>query len=72
MPQQEEWVKQGLVFRTTNDIIKAVAAPERSRRLPERVMMTFHPQRWNDNFNSWFQEYVFQTLKNQVKRIIVQ
>jgi hypothetical protein len=44
VPQQEQWEKEGLVFHTTNDIIKAVD----DGRLPDKIMMTFHPQRWND------------------------
>ncbi|MCD4677615.1 MAG: hypothetical protein K8S18_16710 [Desulfobacula sp.] len=67
MTQQGEWIGQGLVFHTTNDIIKAAE----QGKLPGRIMMTFHPQRWNDRFIPWFQELVFQNIKNQVKRFLV-
>jgi hypothetical protein len=67
VPQQEEWVKHGLVFRTTADIIKAAE----QGHLPDKIMMTFHPQRWNDAFMPWWQELVWQKLKNVGKRLLV-
>ncbi len=67
VPQQEEWVKQGLVFHSTQDIIKAA----KEGGLPQRVMMTFHPQRWNYKAIPWFKELLIQNLKNQIKKIII-
>jgi len=67
VPQQEEWVKQGLVFHSTSDIIKAANADT----LPKKIMMTFHPQRWNDKPLPWLKELVWQGVKNQGKRILV-
>ena len=67
VPQQEEWIRQGLVFRTTQDIINA----DNQGRLPDKIMMTFHPQRWNDRFVPWLSEFVSQKFKNQVKRLLV-
>ena len=63
MPQQESWVKQGLVFRTTLDIVKAAKA----EKLPRQIMITVHPQRWTNNYLEWFKELVLQRLKNVVK-----
>jgi hypothetical protein len=63
MPQQEQWIKQGLVFRTTNDIIKAVA----ENRFPEKAMITIHPQRWTNNYLEWTKELVAQRAKNIIK-----
>lgn len=63
MPQQESWVKQGLVFRTTLDIVKAVKA----EKLPRQIMITVHPQRWTNDYLEWFKELVTQRLKNIVK-----
>ncbi|QKG78807.1 polysaccharide deacetylase family protein [Tenuifilum thalassicum] len=63
MPQQEQWIKQGLVFKTTNDIIKAVA----ENRFPEKAMITIHPQRWTDNYLEWTKELVAQRAKNIIK-----
>ncbi|MFZ4707305.1 MAG: hypothetical protein ACOYMF_14965 [Bacteroidales bacterium] len=48
-------------FRSTHDIIRSVD------ELPERVMFTFHPQRWNDNVYEWSKELLMQNVKNQVK-----
>jgi len=51
-------------FRSTFDIIEAANAG----RFPERVMMTFHPQRWTDNPVGWTKELVWQNTKNLLKR----
>lgn len=52
-------------FRSTHDIINSV------NQLPDQVMFTFHPQRWNDNWYLWTKELVMQNVKNQVKRILI-
>ncbi len=67
LPQQEKWIREGLVFHSTNDIIRAIE----ENRFPRKVMMTFHPQRWNDKFIPWSKEYVVQNLKNVFKYMIV-
>lgn len=64
---QEVWIKEGLVFHSTNDIIGAV----KTGKLPHNVMITTHPQRWDSKFGPWIKEYVLQTAKNIVKSIIV-
>ena len=56
-----------LRFRHTKDIIKAIEESS----FPSQAMLTFHPQRWNDKPMPWFKEFVWQNVKNQVKRIIV-
>ncbi len=67
IPQQDKWIKKGLVFHSTNDIIKAI----HENRLPDQIMFTFHPQRWTNKPYPWVREFVLQNLKNQVKRFIV-
>jgi hypothetical protein len=64
---QDEWIKKGWVFHSTDDIIKAI----REDRLPKRLMMTTHPQRWTDNRTDWIKELATQKMKNLVKRMIV-
>ncbi len=49
------------------DIIKAAEKGE----LPDRIMMTFHPQRWYDKPLPWIRELVMQNLKNVVKRTLI-
>jgi hypothetical protein len=63
MPQQEEWIKKGLVFHSTNDIIKAAE----EGKLPDKIMITFHPQRWTDKPLPWVRELVLQNVKNIAK-----
>ncbi len=100
VPQQAQWVKDGLVFHSTEDIIDALrfdsaqrprfdsVVAERSRStqrprtvsaqgslcsgtLPDKIMMTFHPQRWHNKALPWFKELVLQNAKNVVKRFLL-
>jgi hypothetical protein len=64
--QQDNWIKQGLVFHSTQDIIQAVTED----RFPRKVMFTFHPQRWHNNAVPWIKELLTQSLKNQVKKYL--
>ena len=54
-------------FQSTQDIIDAAEAGF----LPDRIMITVHPQRWSDSVLSWIRELVFQNVKNVIKNIIV-
>ena len=64
---QDEWVRQGLVFHGTDDIIDAIE----KEKLPNQLMMTTHPQRWTDRRGEWLKEKATQSTKNMVKRIMV-
>ena len=44
---------------------------EKTGRFPDKVMFTFHPQRWHASFAPWLKELVFQNMKNQVKRVLI-
>lgn len=59
--------KQWPVYHSTKDVIAAI----NKGHFPEKVMMNFHPQRWNDKVISWAKELVVQSAKNQVKRVLV-
>jgi len=67
VPQQENWIKKGLVFHSTNDIIRVVE----KNTFPDQVMFTFHPQRWHNNPVLWTKELIGQSMKNVVKRFII-
>lgn len=54
-------------FHSTFDIIKAAEED----RLPDKIMMTFHPQRWTDKPLPWMKELVWQNVKNVAKYFIV-
>ena len=54
-----------LSFSHTQEIINNID------HLPDKIMFTFHPQRWNDAFFPWTKELVMQNIKNQVKRYYV-
>ena len=57
---QDEWVTQGLVYHTTNDLIRAIQVGQ----TPRRMMITTHPQRWTDNCWAWTKELLLQSVKN--------
>ena len=64
---QEEWNAKGWVFHTTDDVIKAL----QKNQLPDQLMITTHPQRWNDFGLGWMKELLMQNVKNVVKATIV-
>ena len=64
---QDQWIKEGLVYHSTDDIIKASGAGA----LPNRLMMTTHPQRWTNAWGEWLMEKSLQSIKNVVKRMMV-
>lgn len=64
---QDRWCREGLVFHSTNDIISAL----NEERLPHHIMMTTHPQRWNNKTVPWIKELLMQKTKNLVKRILI-
>jgi hypothetical protein len=55
------------VFRSTSEII---AAAEQGR-LPSRIMINMHPQRWTDSYGPWLKELVWQNMKYVVKGFLV-
>lgn len=63
---QDEWIRQGFVFHSTDDIIRAI----KDETLPRSIMFTTHPQRWTDDLFCWFKELLVQNLKNCVKRLL--
>lgn len=64
---QEKWTEVGLSFHSTNDIIQAL----KEKRLPNQLMITTHPQRWNDNISDWGKELILQNMKNIIKSLLI-
>jgi hypothetical protein len=50
-------------FKSTCEIINAL----QRNKLPDKIMITTHPQRWNDNLFPWLVEFLIQNLKNIIK-----
>lgn len=67
VPLQEKWKQQGLMFHSTGQIIKVAEQGQ----LPNKIMFTFHPQRWHNKPVPWVKELIIQNLKNVVKRFLV-
>ncbi len=53
-------------FHSTFDIIEGIL----NDNLSGNIMMNFHPHRWHDNERDWWQELVFQNVKNIIKRAV--
>jgi hypothetical protein len=64
---QDEWVHQGLVYHSTDDVLDAI----KEDNLPKQLMMTTHPQRWTNRYGAWLKEGVTQSAKNLVKGLMV-
>lgn len=56
-----------LQFHTTYEILEALAAD----KTPDKIMMNFHPHRWNDPGFLWLREAIWQNIKNIGKYLIV-
>jgi hypothetical protein len=56
-----------LHFHSTLDIITAA----KSGTLPDKIMLTVHPQRWDNRPLPWIKEIVWQNIKNIGKRWVV-
>ena len=54
-------------FHETADIEKAA----RTAMLPDKIMMTVHPQRWDDMIIPWLSELISQKAKNAVKYFLI-
>ena len=65
--QQKDWIKQGLIFHSTDDIISVL----NNNQLPSKIMFTMHPQRWSEGGVPWFKELLLQTVKNEIKKILI-
>ena len=63
---QDLWTSQGLVFHSTDDVIAGL----RDNRIPKRLMLTVHPQRWAPFGPAWCKELLLQNAKNVLKRFI--
>ena len=71
---QDQWIREGLVFHTTFDIIDRLITNDARTmhdRLPEGLLITTHPQRWTNNKAQWLKELLTQRAKNIVKRILI-
>jgi hypothetical protein len=53
--------------RSTNDLISAI----KKGSFPDQVMLTLHPQRWEDDWWPWMKELIGQSIKNPLKKLLV-
>jgi len=67
VPQQEEWFKRGRVYNKTSELIAAA----NNNELPDKIMFTMHPERWNHGGLRWLIVLLRQKIKNEVKKVII-
>jgi hypothetical protein len=67
MSQESVDFQNKFKFRSTQDIIRSQEKGE----LPDRMMITFHPQRWMDSSRSWVKELIWQNVKNVGKYFLI-
>ncbi len=62
-------VSEGMQFKvkSTYEFINLIS----SNKLPSKIVINFHPQRWNNNYLDWSIELITQKLKNIIKRILL-
>ena len=71
VPQyQEQWIREGLAFHTTDEIIRALRDPRHHIHQYDLLVNT-HPQRWMPFGIGWIKEATLQNIKNIIKRMIV-
>jgi len=64
---QDEWIRQGWVYHSTDDLLEAIT----KLSLPQKLMITTHPQRWTNRYGVWLKETTMQSAKNIVKGMMV-
>ena len=52
---------------TTKEIISLFS----EEKMPNQIMFTFHPQRWNYMSINWMSELILQNIKNMIKYLIL-
>ncbi len=67
MSQIAEGFQQQYQYHSTNDILFAL----KNSLLPKKIMMTFHPQRWSENYLPWIKELLWQNVKNYGKLLLL-
>ena len=64
---QKGWINRGWVYHSTDDILNAL----RDGSFPKQLMLTTHPQRWDDKICPWLEELFVQSAKNVIKGVMV-
>ena len=54
-------------FRNTNNLILLI----KFNKMPKKLVINVHPQRWNNKFFPWAKELIWQNMKNKVKYFLV-
>lgn len=69
---QDQWTRQGLTFHTTDQLIAQLTDPSSPlRQSGLHLLITTHPQRWAPPGPHHLKEYLSQSFKNILKRILI-
>lgn len=60
-------LSRNYIFNVTSDIIHAVE----NESIPNKLLITFHPERWTDRPTLWMKELIWQNFKNLIKFMVV-
>jgi len=64
---QDQWTARSMTYHSTYQLMTAL----HYGTIDDHLMITTHPQRWNDDKIIWIKELCIQSLKNIIKRAIV-
>ena len=59
--------KFDITIKDTNDLIEKI----QNNELPDKIMLSIHPQRWFDHGYNWYKELLMQNVKNVIKRLML-
>lgn len=63
--RKQEIVNRLPVFKSTLNIIDNIET------LPNKIMIAVHPERWTNNWISWFEQLIWQGIKNFLKKNLI-
>lgn len=67
MTKEAKDLQDRFKIHSTEEIISLA----RSYELHGKILINTHPQRWDESIMPWINEYYMQSIKNQIKRIII-
>ncbi len=69
--RQGDTVKRHLRGLEEKVYSSAIENSQQVDKLPDKLMITIHPERWTDERFLWSKQAVFQNIKDAVKRVLM-
>lgn len=67
MTPEGRFLLANYAIRHTSDLISLANV----NKLPGKLIINTHPQRWTDMLMPWVREYIFQNFRNSVKSLVI-